>query len=121
MIGNFNEFSFLFYFNLIIRVKNIINLPNLTINFDKLVFFFLQGMASFLWDASYFKKSGFKIMVNMLDTKMFVTTSINNCLWNLTDPLVQSVKRIMPSLVPEENMGILKQVTQFINCFKYIL
>lgn len=67
-------------------------------------------MASFLWDASSFTKYGFKFMMNMLDTKMFITTSINDCLWNLTDPLVHKAKTMMPGLVPEENMGILYQV-----------
>lgn len=67
-------------------------------------------MASYLWDASSFTKYGFKLMMNMLDTKMFIKTSINDCLWNLTDPLVQKAKTMMPSLVPEENMGILHQV-----------
>jgi len=79
-------------------------------------------MASYLWDASYFTKYGFKLMMDMLDTKMFIKTSINDCLWNLTDPLVQKAKTMMPGLVPEENMGILYQVTNistfFINIFK---
>jgi len=69
-------------------------------------------MASYLWDASTFTKYGFKIMMNMLDTKMFIKTSINDCLWNLTDPLVQKAKTMMPGLVPEENMGILYQVNR---------
>jgi len=68
------------------------------------------GMASYLWDASYFTKYGFKLMMDMLDTKMFIKTSINDCLWNLTDPLVQKAKTMMPGLVPEENMGILYQI-----------
>lgn len=80
---------------------------------------FTQGMASYLWDASSFTKYGFKLMMNVLDTQMFVKTSINNCLWNLTDPLVQKAKSMMPGLVPEENMGILYQVNNwfFLVCF----
>jgi hypothetical protein len=72
--------------------------------------FSIQGMASFLWDASFFKKMSFKTMINFLNTKMFIKTSINDCLWNLTDPLVQNANMLIPSLVPEKNMGILYQV-----------
>ncbi|VVC37650.1 Hypothetical protein CINCED_3A019407 [Cinara cedri] len=68
------------------------------------------GIASYLWDASSFTKYGFKLMLNILDTQMFIETSINNCLWNLTDPLVKKAKTMMPGLVPEENMGILYQI-----------
>ncbi|XP_025408763.1 scavenger receptor class B member 1-like [Sipha flava] len=68
------------------------------------------GMASFLWDASFFKKMSFKTMINFLNTKMFIKTSINDCLWNLTDPLVQNANMLIPSLVPEKNMGILYQI-----------
>lgn len=71
----------------------------------------MQGIASYLWDASPFTKYGLKFMMNMLDTKMFIETSVNDCLWNLTDPLVQKAKTVMPGLVPEENMGILYQVS----------
>lgn len=67
-------------------------------------------MASFLWDASFFKKMSFKTMLNFLNTKMFIKTSINDCLWNLTDPLVQNANMLIPSVVPEKNMGILYQV-----------
>ncbi|XP_050438444.1 scavenger receptor class B member 1-like [Adelges cooleyi] len=68
------------------------------------------GMASYLWDASTFTKYGFTLMMKMLDTKMFIKTTVDDCLWNLTDPLVQKAKTMMPSLVPEENMGILHQI-----------
>lgn len=81
----------------------------------------MQGMASYLWDASTFTKYGFKIMMNMLDTKMFINTSINDCLWNLTDPLVQKAKTVMPGLVPEENMGILYQVIDQYYTSRYLI
>lgn len=69
-------------------------------------------MASFLWDASFLNKFGFKKLMDLLNTKMFVKTSINDCLWNLTDPLIQNANMLIPSLVPEKNMGILYQVNQ---------
>ncbi|XP_050531125.1 scavenger receptor class B member 1-like [Daktulosphaira vitifoliae] len=68
------------------------------------------GMASYLYDASSFTKYGFQFMMKMLDTQMFVKTTIDDCLWNMTDPLVQKAKSMMPGLVPEENMGILYQI-----------
>nr|XP_018914564.1 PREDICTED: scavenger receptor class B member 1-like [Bemisia tabaci]XP_018914565.1 PREDICTED: scavenger receptor class B member 1-like [Bemisia tabaci]XP_018914566.1 PREDICTED: scavenger receptor class B member 1-like [Bemisia tabaci]XP_018914567.1 PREDICTED: scavenger receptor class B member 1-like [Bemisia tabaci] len=68
------------------------------------------GMSSYLWDASFFTKMGFNVLMNRLDSKPIVKLTVNQTLWNLTDPLLQVARVMAPNLVPDDNMGFLHQI-----------
>ncbi|XP_071057224.1 scavenger receptor class B member 1 isoform X1 [Onthophagus taurus] len=68
------------------------------------------GSASFLTNSPYLIKFGFKSMISMLETQPFINLTIQNLLYNFTDPLLEFVHRYIPSLAPTDNMGILNNL-----------
>lgn len=68
-----------------------------------------QGFASYLHDASMLTKMGFRIFTGK-NSPAIIKTTIHDYLWNLTDPLLTTVKNFAPGLVPTDNVGILKMV-----------
>lgn len=70
-----------------------------------------QGGASFLSDYSFITKLGFNLIIRRLSPSPFVEITANDYMWNWTDPLVGVAKKLMPHLVPVENLGILDTVT----------
>lgn len=51
------------------------------------------------------------MLMRRLSSSPFVEVNVNDYMWNWTDPLVGVAKKIMPSLVPVDNMGILHRVS----------
>lgn len=72
---------------------------------------FVQGMASYLWDHSFFTKFAFNLLLRSLQSRSIVHTTINDYLWNFTDPILDVAQTVAPSLVPAKNMGILHRVS----------
>ncbi|KAK6645194.1 hypothetical protein RUM43_001470 [Polyplax serrata] len=70
----------------------------------------LLGGASFLSDYSFITKLGFNLIIRRLSPSPFVEITANDYMWNWTDPLVGVAKKLMPHLVPVENLGILDTV-----------
>ncbi|KAK9874235.1 hypothetical protein WA026_002587 [Henosepilachna vigintioctopunctata] len=86
--------------------RNHINL-NQTITVPNLA---LLGMASYLSDASFFEKWGFNMMVRSAKSRTMVNMTIHDYLWNFTDPLVNLARKIVPNMVPVDNLGILSRI-----------
>ncbi|XP_018321668.1 scavenger receptor class B member 1 [Agrilus planipennis] len=107
---SFNENGTLSY----VATRTAIFLPEMnTINLNETLIMpnlALLGMASYLYDASLFTKVAFNLMVRSLNSQALVKTTISDYLWNFTDPLLDAAQRILPSLVPVKNMGILHRI-----------
>lgn len=68
------------------------------------------GMASYLWDASFFTKFLFNVLTTNLHSETIVKMSVWDYLWNNSDPILDVARTIAPSMVPVNNMGILSRV-----------
>ncbi|KAK3926538.1 Scavenger receptor class B member 1 [Frankliniella fusca] len=69
-----------------------------------------QGMASYLHDASFLTKLAFNVILRRLDSKPLANVTVQEYMWNLTDPLVDVTRKLVPHLVPVENMGVLHTI-----------
>ncbi|XP_034234231.1 scavenger receptor class B member 1-like [Thrips palmi] len=83
-----------------LSLNDTITVPNLAV----------LGMASYLHDASFLTKMGFSLILQRLDSQPLMNISVYDYMWNLTDPLVHVTRRLVPHLVPVENMGILSRI-----------
>ncbi|CAG9794503.1 unnamed protein product [Diatraea saccharalis] len=68
------------------------------------------GMASYLHDANYIVRTGFRLLVDSHGSKLFMKKTIYEYLWELTDPVLDTSKNIVPGIVPVNNMGVLARV-----------
>ncbi|KAJ1520753.1 hypothetical protein ONE63_003848 [Megalurothrips usitatus] len=68
------------------------------------------GMASYLHDATFLTKLAFNVILQRLDSQPLVNVSVQEYMWNLSDPLVHVTRRLVPHLVPVDNMGILHRI-----------
>ncbi|RZB39341.1 scavenger receptor class B member 1-like [Asbolus verrucosus] len=76
----------------------------------------LLGIASYLSEQSFFVKLGFNLLTRTVKPKQFVELTINQLLWNFSDPMLNAAHNIAPYLVPSKNLGILARVyTDFTN------
>lgn len=55
-------------------------------------------------------------MMNRLKSHPFVTTTIEEYLWNMTDPILEVSQKLAPSMVPTKNVGILHTVNYLLDC-----
>lgn len=72
--------------------------------------FALLGMTSYMWDASFVTRLALNMLINRLGSEPFVDVTIEEYLWNFTDPLMHFTNKITPHLVPVVNIGILHEV-----------
>ncbi|KAG8232897.1 hypothetical protein J437_LFUL012810 [Ladona fulva] len=70
----------------------------------------LLGMASHLHDQSFVVKMGFNFFLRRFDAQPLVEMSVNEYLWNYTDPMLKFGRRFMPFFVPDDNIGILHTI-----------
>lgn len=70
----------------------------------------LLSIVTYLQDSSIFTKIAINLLINRLNTKPFVNTTIYNYLWNFSDPIVSLAHKVVPSMVPVQNIGILSRV-----------
>lgn len=83
-----------------VRMDDVVYVPNLAV----------LGMASYLWDASFFTKFLFNVLTRNLRSEMIVKISVKDYLWNNSDPILEVARTIAPSMVPVNNMGILSRI-----------
>lgn len=69
-------------------------------------------MASYLSDASIFTKLAFNVILQRLDSQPLMNVTVEEYMWNLTDPLVDVTRALAPHLVPVTNMGFLNRVSR---------
>ncbi|KAF4520710.1 hypothetical protein B566_EDAN012497 [Ephemera danica] len=65
------------------------------------------GIASYLWDASFFTKLGFNMLMLQYNSEPIVEMSAKDYMWNNSDPLFKMAGKLMPDLVPTTNLGVL--------------
>ncbi|CAH0712886.1 unnamed protein product, partial [Brenthis ino] len=70
----------------------------------------LLGMLSYLHNANYFVRTGFKIMVNSHDSQLFVRRTIYEYLWDNRESILETSRNLAPTLVPDSNMGMLNKI-----------
>lgn len=70
----------------------------------------LLSIVTYLQNFSIFTKIAINLLINRLNTQPFVNTTIYNYMWNFSDPIVSFSHKIVPSLVPVQNIGILSRV-----------
>ncbi|XP_055537625.1 scavenger receptor class B member 1 isoform X2 [Wyeomyia smithii] len=70
------------------------------------------GMAAKLQDSNSFVKWGYRLMLSSSGDQVFLNTTIYNYLWNLTSPIMNSARKIVPFMVPLDNIGILSVMYQ---------
>lgn len=77
------------------------------------LFYNFQGIASYLHDSNTFVKWSFRMLRNS-QSKVILSDTIYNYLWNLSDPIVKNVNKIAPGIVPISNIGVLNTVLLFV-------
>ncbi|KAJ2943382.1 hypothetical protein O0L34_g12193 [Tuta absoluta] len=68
------------------------------------------GMASYLHDANYLMKTGFRILVNSHRSQMFLNKTIYEYLWDYRESVLDTSKHLVPGMVPVNNMGMLARI-----------
>uniref|UniRef100_A0A182JEV2 Scavenger receptor class B n=1 Tax=Anopheles atroparvus TaxID=41427 RepID=A0A182JEV2_ANOAO len=68
----------------------------------------LLGAAAKIENDNYFKKKAFNILYTMSGDAVFSRMTIYDYLWNTRPPFLEQVRKIVPSMVPSDNVGILK-------------
>ncbi|XP_062544894.1 scavenger receptor class B member 1 isoform X2 [Armigeres subalbatus] len=68
------------------------------------------AMAAKLQDSNSFIKWAFRAILSSSNDEVFVNTTIYNYLWNQTSPIIKSAKKIVPFMVPLENIGTLNTI-----------
>lgn len=74
--------------------------------------FALLGTLSFLHDISFFAKIGFNLMLTSLDEPIFLNTTVYDFLWNYRSNVISVAHKILPDLVPVENLGVMHRVSR---------
>ncbi|XP_028161803.1 scavenger receptor class B member 1-like [Ostrinia furnacalis] len=70
----------------------------------------ILGIASYLHDANYLVRTGFRLLVNSHGSKLFVKKTIYEYLWEYREPVLDTSKSLVPGLVPVSNMGMLARI-----------
>ncbi|CAG9857553.1 unnamed protein product [Phyllotreta striolata] len=81
-------------------LKQTITMPNLPI----------LVIPSFFYDSPFYVRLGVNLMIRRLKTETFKTATVEDFLWNMTDPLMDTSRSLAPGLVPISNFGILTKV-----------
>ncbi|KAL0858783.1 hypothetical protein ABMA27_011252 [Loxostege sticticalis] len=68
------------------------------------------GIASYLHDANYLVRTGFRLLVNSHGSSLFVKKTIHEYLWEYREPVLDTSKSLVPGLVPVNNMGMLARI-----------
>ncbi|XP_049883792.1 scavenger receptor class B member 1-like [Pectinophora gossypiella] len=68
------------------------------------------GMASFLYDANYIVRTGFRFLVNSHGSDLFLKKTIYEYLWDYKEPVLDTSKHLVPGMVPVNNMGMLARI-----------
>lgn len=75
------------------------------------IYFFLQGVSSALYDASFFVNYPLAQLTNLLDTKPILNMTVYEYLWGYEDPLVRLASGIVPNFINFKKFGLLDRVS----------
>lgn len=76
--------------------------------------FGLIGALSFLNDMSFLTKLAFNVMLNSADEPIFLNITVYDFLWNYHSDVITLANKVLPSLVPVNNLGILHRVSRIV-------
>lgn len=65
------------------------------------------AMAAKLQNSSLLLKWGYNLILSSSGDEVFMNTTVYNYLWNQTSPIIKAAKKIVPFMVPLENIGTL--------------
>ncbi|KFB41581.1 AGAP004847-PA-like protein [Anopheles sinensis] len=68
----------------------------------------LLGAAAKIENDGYFKKKAFNLLYAVSGDAVFSRMTIYDYLWNTKPPFLEEVRKFVPSMVPSDNVGILK-------------
>ncbi|XP_055631129.1 scavenger receptor class B member 1 isoform X2 [Toxorhynchites rutilus septentrionalis] len=88
------------------------NILNKTITVPNIA---VLAMAAKLQRSSSLVKWAFRLILSGSGDDVFVNTTVQNYLWNMTSPVIQHAKKIVPFMVPMENIGVLNVMYQNYN------
>lgn len=74
-----------------------------------------------LWDSPIFTKMTVNAIFKILKKKHIVHTTVYNVLYNYTDSFLDALHNVLPTLVPERNLGIIPLVKLVPTLFLYKL
>ena len=70
-----------------------------------------QGIASTLSEAPFFLKLGLNILIRRLDSQPVIKMSVYDYLWKNSDPILRLAAKVVPSMIPTDNVGVLDMVS----------
>jgi hypothetical protein len=70
-----------------------------------------QGIISTLSEAPFFLKLGLNILIRRLDSQPVLKMSVYNYIWKNSDPILKLASKMVPSMVPMDNLGVLDVVS----------
>ncbi|XP_058834841.1 platelet glycoprotein 4 isoform X2 [Topomyia yanbarensis] len=65
------------------------------------------AMAAKLQDSNAIVKWGYRLILSSSGDEVFMNTTVYNYLWNVTSPIMKSARKVVPFMVPLENIGVL--------------
>ncbi|XP_058457952.1 platelet glycoprotein 4 isoform X2 [Malaya genurostris] len=65
------------------------------------------AMAAKLQNSNSIVKWGFRLIMSSSGDEVFINTTVYKYLWNLTSPIMKSAKKVVPFMVPLDNIGVL--------------
>jgi hypothetical protein len=71
----------------------------------------LQGIVSTVSEAPFFFKVGLNILLRRMDSQPLRKMSVYDFLWKNSDPILQLAAKVVPTMVPIDNVGVLDMVS----------
>lgn len=68
-------------------------------------------MTSYLSGASFFVKFAFNLVVRKMDMQPLVKISVYDYLWNNSNSLLTFASKMVPNMIPVDNLGVLHMVS----------
>lgn len=69
-----------------------------------------QLIPAYFHDSSMFLKWGVNVLLRSFNGQPLVRMTIEDFLWNATDPILGAAEKLAPTLVPTKNVGLLHTV-----------
>ncbi|KAI8433320.1 hypothetical protein MSG28_015365 [Choristoneura fumiferana] len=70
----------------------------------------LLGIASYLHNAPYLVRAGFRFIASSHGSEFFIKKTIYEYLWDYKEPILDTSRSLVPGMVPVTNMGMLNRV-----------
>jgi hypothetical protein len=68
-------------------------------------------MTSVLSEAPFFVRLGVNILIRKLDSQPIIKMSVYDYLWESSDPILKLAAKMVPSMIPTDNVGVLNMVS----------